>query len=229
MHPKRERLDHTRSVVCPLCRNRRITRLPPVNRKSYGSCRICGLTFLFHRFQLSPEEERERYHLHQNDPSDPRYRAFLSRLTDHMVTRLAPSAEGLDYGSGPGPTLFLMMSEQGFRMANYDPFFAPQTEHLRRRYDFITCTETVEHFRRPGREFRRFNRMLRPGGMLGVMTQLLRSETDFPSWWYHRDPTHVAFYTKESMDWIGRRFGWKTDFPEPNVILFHKTAPNRRS
>ena len=70
-----------------------------------------------------------------------------------------------------------MLEEQGYRMSLYDPFFAPSPDALERRYDFITCTETVEHFYQPGKEFRRLDRLLRSGGWLGVMTEMLE-----PGW-----------------------------------------------
>ena len=59
-------------------------------------------------------------------PMIARYREFLSRL-EHPpnVPKLPAAAEGLDFGSGPGPTLSVMLEEQGYRMSLYDPFFAP--------------------------------------------------------------------------------------------------------
>ena len=35
------------------------------------------------------------------------------------------------------------------------------------------CSETAEHFREPRVEFARFDALLRPGGVLGVMTGML--------------------------------------------------------
>lgn len=91
------------------------------------------------------------YDLHRNDPDDGDYRNFLARLVTPLMQRLHPGMEGLDYGYGPGPALAQMLTEAGMRMALYDPFYAPDTAVLNRTYDFVTCTETAEHFRRPGR------------------------------------------------------------------------------
>lgn len=148
----------------------------------------------------------------------------MSRLCDPLLERLPAGVEGLDYGSGPGPTLSFMLAERGFEIAIYDPFFAPDPEALRRSYDFITCTEVVEHFHAPGDELDRLNRLLRPGGWLGVMTELLREGCAFENWHYVRDPTHVCFYRPETMQWIARRYGWTLDVPHPNVALFRKQA-----
>ena len=84
----------------------------------------------------------------------------------------------------------------------YDPYFASDAAPLERTYDFITCTETVEHFYQPAKEFQRFDRLLRCDGWLGIMTEMLESDEDFVDWWYHSEPTHVCFYKRETMAWI---------------------------
>jgi hypothetical protein len=174
---------------------------------------------------LSSAAERARYETHRNDPTDAAYRAFLNRLAAPLIPRLPPGACGLDYGAGPGPTLSVMLAEQGFPMSNYDPFFAPDRRALHRTYDFITCTETVEHFARPGEEFARLDALLRPGGWLGVMTQMEESDAAFADWWYARDPTHVAFYRASTMRWIAGRFRWRIESPAASVTLFQKAEP----
>lgn len=192
--------------------------------RSYRECGECGLVHVPPEDRLGSAEEREHYGTHENDPDDPGYRAFLDRLAAPLAERLSAGAEGLDFGSGPGPALPRMMRERGFSMEVYDPFFAPDPAVLRRTYDFVACTETAEHFFRPAEEFRRLDRLLRPGGWLGVMTEMLREDRDFERWRYARDPTHVSFFRPRTMRWIAERFGWSADFPHPNVVLFHKPA-----
>jgi hypothetical protein len=208
--------------MCPLCHSQSIHHLATIDAKPYWQCDICDLAFLSPEHHLSPDAELAQYLLHENSPDDPRYRAFLSRLTDYLVPNLSLGAEGLDYGAGPGPTLSVMLEEQGFHMNIYDPYFAPNTDVLNRTYHFIVSTETFEHFYYPAKEFLRFNQLLRYGGWLGVMTEMLESEADFADWWYHREPTHVCFYKRETMAWIARRYAWEVAFPRKNVTLFHK-------
>jgi hypothetical protein len=116
-----------------------------------------------------------------------------------------------------------MLREAGFEMEIYDPYFAPDTEVFRDRFDFVTCTETVEHFFRPAVEFERIDGLLERGGWLGVMTERLDSGVDLATWHYARDPTHVCFYPRRTMIWIGRAFGWVPEFPDRNVTLFRKS------
>lgn len=105
-----------------------------------------------------------------------------------------PNSSGLDYGCGPGPALAAMMRETGHRMAVYDPFFAQDKVPLAGTYDFITCTEAAEHFHNPRREFEKLSEMLKPGGILAIMTIFQTDDARFEGWRYRHDPTHVVFY-----------------------------------
>lgn len=176
----------------------------------------------------SPEEERARYDTHENDPSDPRYRSFLRRVLDPLLPLLPAASRGLDYGAGPGPALQAMLEESGHPTRIYDPFYAPDPTALEDQYDFVTCTETAEHFHDPDREFRRLDGLLRPGGWLGIMTERLDEELDFGSWYYVRDPTHVVFYRRTTLEWLAQRHGWNVRFPHPNVGLFRKPPDEDR-
>jgi len=180
------------------------------------------MTFVAPAQRPGREAELARYRLHRNSPDDAGYRAFLGRLVEALAPRLQPPMDGLDYGSGPGPTLSRMLEEKGHRVRLYDPFFAPDAAALRRRYDFITCTETVEHFHRPTAELRRLDRLLRPGGWLGIMTGMRRAGRPLRAWWYAQDPTHVCFYERRTMLWIARRHDWRALFPRPDIVLFRK-------
>jgi 2-polyprenyl-3-methyl-5-hydroxy-6-metoxy-1,4-benzoquinol methylase len=169
---------------------------------------------------LSPEAERERYAQHDNDPDDPRYRAFLDRLALPLIRMLPSGAEGLDFGCGPGPTLSRMLTERGYPTADYDPFFLPDTSLLERQWDFMTATEVLEHLRHPGETLTRIASMLRPGGLFGVMTRVLTPETDFATWWYVRDETHICFWRPGTLSWLAARHGWTFDAPHPDVRIF---------
>ena len=133
---------------------------------------------------------------------------------------------GLDVGSGPGPTLSVMLAERGYPTAIWDPFFAPDPGPLEKTWDFVTCTETVEHFHEPSRDWERLFTLVRPGGWLAVMTELLEEEP-LESWWYARDPTHVALYRPKTLDWIADRWGASLERPSRTVAIFR--APDRLS
>ena len=218
MHRNTE-VQRTRCIVCAADTAHFFAA---VKGQHYWRCTACQATFLDPAHWLPAHEEHAHYRTHQNDPADPRYRHFLSRLADPLLQRLPPASAGLDYGCGPGPALACMLREAGHDVAVYDPLFSPDPAALAATYDFITCSETIEHFHQPLEEFARLNRMLRPGGWLGLMTCFLTDETLFAPWHYRRDPTHVVFYREATLRQIAANFGWACTIPVKNVALMHK-------
>ncbi|HEX8430889.1 MAG TPA: class I SAM-dependent methyltransferase [Longimicrobium sp.] len=212
--------------LCPLCASPSVRPHAETRTARYLRCAVCELTFMAPEDRPSADAERAHYGTHENDAADPGYRAFLDRLAAPLAERLLPGAEGLDYGCGPGPTLSRMMEERGFSVALHDPFFVPNPAALLREYDFVTASEVAEHFFHPGAEFQRLDRLLRPGGWLGIMTELARDDREFAQWRYARDPTHVVFYRETTLSWIADRFGWRLHLPARNVALFHKPEPS---
>lgn len=207
---------------CIVCETLSAGLFMAVASRSYLRCSACQATFLDPAHRVSTEEEHLRYRRHHNDPVDEGYRRFLAKLAEPLLQRLSPQAKGLDYGCGPGPALACMLGEAGQRMTLFDPLFFPDPEVLDDLYDFITCTETIEHFHRPAEEFARFDRMLRPGGWLALMTCFQTDDHRFASWHYRRDMTHVVFYREETLRHIARRFGWSCEIPVKDVALMQK-------
>lgn len=206
---------------CPLCGAATLAlQSATPEHPRYFRCGVCALIHLDPVHRLPPEDERNRYLLHENGASDSGYVNFLKRLAEPVMERLRPGSRGLDFGCGPAPVLSEMLTAAGFPCAAYDPFFAPDETLLDKRYDFITCSEVAEHAHDPARMFATLRRMLAPGGILGVMTMFHPGEEAFADWWYRRDPTHVCFYREATMRWIGEWHGWKTEFARPNVTLF---------
>lgn len=208
---------------CPLCGGL-VRAFHRAEGREFQRCAVCALTFVPASSHLAPEAEKARYATHQNSPSDAGYRSFLDKLLVPLAACLPAGAQGLDFGSGPGPTVSVMMRERGFAMRDYDPYFAPDESALRDPYDFVTCTEVAEHLSRPAEVFARLDALLRPGGTLGVLTGVLEDDAAFASWWYHKDPTHIAFYRPETLAWLARRYGWNLERPSRDAALFLKPA-----
>ncbi|MBT3181466.1 MAG: class I SAM-dependent methyltransferase [Deltaproteobacteria bacterium] len=124
---------------------------------------------------------------------------------DPMLEKLSPGSNGLDFGSGPGPTLSIMLEEGGFNMNIYDPIFHNDGSVLKKTYDFLTCTETVEHFCNPKVSWHLIFQLVRSGGFIGIMTQMYDGKI-FSDWHYIRDHTHVEFYSKHTFRWLSRKY-----------------------
>lgn len=172
--------------------------------------------------RLSPSEEKSRYDQHENNSEDVRYRSFLNQLFEPLEKQLGRESFGLDFGSGPGPTLSIMFEERGHQMNIFDPFYANYPSVFEHQYDFITCTETAEHLFNPRREFERLWSCLKPGGYLGIMTKLVPSIETFPKWYYRRDDTHVTFYCDETLHWMAGLWDASVDLIGDNVAIFKK-------
>src|SRR5690606_34013364 len=120
--------------------------------------------------RASKEDEKQKYDQHHNDPNDSGYRNFLQPAVDVVLENASGGSYGLDFGSGPGPTVSVMLEEAGMKVENFDPFYAPDHNLLTQKYDFITCTEVAEHLFDPMKEFQLLLSMLKPQGFLVIMT-----------------------------------------------------------
>ncbi|HEU4669444.1 MAG TPA: class I SAM-dependent methyltransferase [Dyella sp.] len=208
-------------VACPLCGA--ATGAPWRETTGvYRHCKQCDLVSRDPSTWLDADAERSYYGTHDNRIDDPGYRRFLSQLADPLIARLAPGARGLDYGCGVAPALAAMLTDAGFPTVGYDPFFAPDAGLLDARYDFIACTEVLEHMHDPLSDLARIDALLKPGGWLGLMTELRPPMADFARWHYHRDPTHVGFHSEASLRWIAARFGWTVTAIGRRVSLFRR-------
>lgn len=152
--------------------------------------------------------KKTRYDHHHNDVNDPGYRKFVKPLVDQVRLKFGPEAKGLDYGAGPGPVAAELLKEEGYNVTLYDPFYWPDSTVLNGKYNYIICSEVIEHFRLPAGEFCRLRLMLEPNGSLFCMTEILSDQLDFTGWYYKNDPTHVFFYHRRAFDWIKESCGF---------------------
>ena len=71
-----------------------------------------------------------------------------------------------------------------------------------------------------------------PCGFLAVMTHFYPledgkpCEKKFSKWYYKRDPTHIAFYSSKSFQWIAERIGFQIILNNQfDFILLQKAFP----
>ena len=209
-------------MICIVCKNQEAVDFKNIKQKRYWKCSYCEAIFLDKEFYLSSNDEYKHYLTHNNDVNDPRYKQFLSNLMLPLIDRIKLNSIGLDYGCGPGPALSLMLREKGYQMFNYDPFFHFKKRNLLKKYDFICCTETVEHFHNPFGEFTRFNELLNNNGTIGIMTNFHSEQDIFENWYYIKDPTHVVFYNKKTFQIIAKIFDWDCEFLGNNLVFLKK-------
>ena len=210
------------SLICPLCSDNNISHYHSDSQRAYQQCEVCQLVFVAQQYQLSTAEEKAVYDLHQNRPDDLGYRRFLDRLATPLLGALSVPSDGLDFGCGPGPTLSLMLEEPGHQVALFDPFYANNPALLNRNYDFITATEVVEHLSRPGFELDRLWRLLKPDGLLGIMTKQVIDRTSFATWHYKNDPTHISFFSQATFSYLAEVWDASLEYMGDDVIILRK-------
>ena len=207
---------------CIVCNNESTESFQTTESKTYWNCKACSAKFLDPSLYIEPNIEKERYLEHDNRIDDEAYRSFLSRLANPLQKKLSADDTGLDFGCGHGPALADMLQAEGFQIDLYDPFFYPDKKVFTKKYNFITCTETAEHFHHPRQEFNALDNLLSPGGWLGVMTCFLTTDEAFESWYYRRDPTHVTFYCEKTFEVIASQRNWQYEFPSKDIVLLQK-------
>lgn len=214
-------------MTCLICESDRLLNLEIFDRsiqKTYYQCEQCDFIFLSPDCRLTPQEERKRYELHENDVLELGYQQFVMPLKDEVLKRFKKSAVGLDYGSGKNSAISYLLEKDGYHVRKFDPFFNLDPDALRAEtYDYILVCEVAEHFFDPRAEILKLKSLLKLHGQLLMLTSLKTQAIDFNLWSYRRDPTHVCFYTEKTFQWIEKIFDFTlVKIQKPNLVVLQK-------
>ncbi|MBS4013263.1 MAG: class I SAM-dependent methyltransferase [Bacteroidetes bacterium] len=204
---------------CPLC-NSSSQPIAEYQNRQYLHCPECKGVFLNKQNHLSFENEFFRYNEHNNDVNDVRYQDFVKPIVNEILKDFKSCDKGLDFGAGPGPVISKLLTDEGYQIAQYDPFFHNNESLLKQKYNYIVCCEVIEHFYNPNKEFKLLNSLMKNGGKLYLKTTLFSNDIDFRNWHYKNDNTHVFFYQKETFDYIKNQFGFSELKIEGSLIVF---------
>jgi hypothetical protein len=194
------------SLPCPLCMTcHEKQNITGADQRNYYLCGQCSLIFVDPSHHLSVEDEKQHYVTHENHIGNEGYVRFLNQVLEPALPLLNHPMRALDYGCGPGPTLSQLLRAHRITCDNYDPFFTRTSVHP--PYEIIFATECFEHFFYPEKEMQQIYGWLKPGGLLGIMTERWSTIEHFKSWYYTKDPTHVCFYHEKTFDYLCRRYG----------------------
>ena len=187
--------------ICPLCGSRQTSLFI----LDFFHCENCQFRFRNPSDRCSGKEEKERYDQHNNTREDPRYVRWLTTFAKSAVyPYFDPPSRVLDFGCGPGPVLSEILTEKGYVLEIYDPYYFPDTYSS--NFDLITATEVAEHLYHPGETLKHLVSLLSPGGGLALKTLFYPVGRDaFGKWWYHADKTHVGFYSTATMNDLAER------------------------
>lgn len=166
--------------------------------------------------------EKSRYDLHQNDSADMGYREFVSPITNAVVDNHNSTDIGLDFGSGKDSAVANILTDKGFQLYEFDPFYKNEANLLDTQYDYITCCEVIEHFHQPKKEFELLHKLLKPRGRLYCMTYIYNANIDFDKWYYKNDITHTFIYQEGTLRWIAKHFNFSDIEIINRLIIFTK-------
>ena len=206
--------------LCPLCHSLKTKEFSHSENRYYHLCQNCDIVFVPEAFFVTNDEEKAKYDNHQNNPKNEGYCTFLDKLLVPLEAYLKEGDKGLDFGSGPGPTLCVLMAKRGYDMDIYDIFYHDKKEVFENEYDFITSTEVIEHLHKPLEEIEKLWGCVKEGGVLGLMSAF--RVDDFQSWYYKRDLTHIRFFTPHTFAWLAKRLGATLIIPESGVVILRK-------
>ncbi len=208
--------------TCPLCLSAKTEYYIELRNRNYSRCTVCDLIFMHKQDFVSPQQEKERYELHQNHLLDAGYKSFLNQIIQPVKQRVPSGKNGLDYGSGPFPALTKLLESAAYCMDRYDVFFHPDGKIFNKKYDFIVLSEVAEHFYAPAKEFQRLIRLLKSQAYLFVMTHRTDTVKDFAGWYYPKDVTHVCFYAQKSMRYIAGTHNLNLEIINDRLVVFQK-------
>ena len=201
---------------CPLCHSSLIQK----KNAQFYDCSTCFALVKDAQLYLSTEEEKKHYEKHNNDVNDVGYQNFVSPVTQFVLQHQKTSHKGLDFGSGTGPVISKILTDNQFSITQYDLYFEPIKERLNSKYDYIVCSEVWEHFQQPDKELIQLAKMLKANGRLIVMTLLYSDEIDFEKWHYRLDVTHVFIYRNKTMEFIASKFNLELELMTDRLIVF---------
>lgn len=189
---------------CILCDTFSPHYFSDAKERTYYSCPQCGLVFLGHTHYLSESEEIERYKLHTHDSFDQGHINFLkpALLCAYEALVDKKTCSLLDFGCGPFSQLKVMNTKRHIRIDEFDLNFKNDQKVFSNKYDLIVLTEVIEHLKNPLQVFNQLKVMLNPSSAILVQTSLWHEDIDFKNWHYIRDPTHIAFYSHKSFEYL---------------------------
>lgn len=113
--------------------------------------------------------------------------------------------------------------EEGFKkVSGYDPFYKNDKKLLLEKYDFITMCEVIEHVSSIADTLKELSKMLYSGGWLVISTCMKQESTNFNSWYYILDDTHINFLTLGSVEWITKNYPFQIEAVEKDLIILSK-------
>lgn len=206
-------------MTCPLCNFNNISVFNKDKKRTFFKCLDCNLIFADRGNLLSIKEEKERYSLHDNTISNKGYVNYLTSVVKLIETVYEKDSSILDYGCGENAVLSALLKESGKICCSYDPLYNIGKDCLPTTFDIIVLCEVIEHIHDINKEMSLIKTLLKENGVLIIRTEFVNNNIDFTKWWYKEDPTHINFFSCESMDALAYKYKLSVENKKPPFII----------
>ena len=197
-------------MKCPLCEGAESEIWDQDKTRSYHRCLECTLIYVPRDKIISPLEEFKRYSTHQNNEGSASYVEYLRKTVRATLSFVNENMNGLDFGCGESTIMAKLYGEELIPVDSYDLYFHPSEEIWTRKYHFIMLSEVIEHLATPNFIMKKIRNLLESRGQLFIKTKFYpEKKEDFPKWFYKRDPTHIQFFSENSMKELASHLGMK--------------------
>jgi len=156
-------------------------------------------------------QEKKRYALHDNTAQNHEYVNYLSSIVNDLMRHAPTCASALDFGCGCNHVLADILCARGICCNMHDPLYGMVVDKSK-KYDCVIACEVMEHLRDPRSEIRLIGNLVAPDGIVYIRTGLYDEKTDFSSWYYAADPTHIGFYCVKTMEAVAEMMGMRVEF-----------------
>jgi SAM-dependent methyltransferase len=195
------------NLNCHICGKSTVSFTDEKSGVRYYHCNHCKYMFKAPENYEDFKSQKERYNLHENNEDDEGYIAYFKRFLQFTLPHTNNIKSALDFGCGRTSLLAQLLEKEGIESDYYDPIYFPDNLNSESKYDLIVSTEVFEHLHDPRQTFGALIEMLEQGGYLAIQTQFHYNDiASFKTWYYHRDPTHVVFFTVKSFEVLSGLF-----------------------
>jgi SAM-dependent methyltransferase len=187
--------------ICNLCGFNKVNPLIiPNDKRIYYYCSECCLIFVDTVCHLDKEMEKKILSSQNQSIDKAEYVEYVNQIIQMVLPYINEENIGLDYGCGPSPTLTYLLEKENITCFNNDNNFG--YTHPYKEYDFIFAIECLEKFKEPDKEFDKILTLLKPGGILGVMTETYPEINRFRFWHNRQDRIHVSYYHRNTISYF---------------------------
>ena len=211
-------------MECLICTGKTFRFIDEKSGIVYHRCKECDVIFKDPVYRQTLEEQKRRYDLHTNDEADEGYRAYFQRFLDFVMPRVSGVGTALDFGCGRSRLLANILNDMNIKADAYDPLYHPDTGYHSKKYDLIVSTEVFEHLHDPKTLFLELLTLLNQGRYIALQTQFYPEDpNDFSGWYYHKDPTHIIFFSPRTFRVLADICGCDyLDDNGKNMVIFQK-------